>query len=239
MFRMPTPCFPQKQSWFTTVHAALGRGMDPRAPHVLGRVRADATVDVGEAVVAADGREPPVDGRWGEASCFHPGPVQLHVGSGRCERCQADVASPLEVLAQIGAVRLERPTACSGPGMPRLPAGPRREAEARPATPAASSANIRAWTSSTSSWVDHQHRASCQVSNDVDVDRAAPPGPVGVAEPVRVHAVPCSRSMASWTTSGSPSIPPRCAVSHAYVVFASPLRRSSDNSPPAGRLRRS
>jgi hypothetical protein len=170
----------QERCEFTAVHAALGRGMDPGSPHVLRRVRADATVDVGEAVVAADRREPPVDGRWGEASFLHPGPVQLDVRSSRGERGNTDVGSPLEVTDAGQRGRPRGFDRCSGPGMPRLPGALRREAGTRHATPAASSENNRTWTSSTSLWVDHQHRAGCQLSNDVHVDMGGAAGRAGV-----------------------------------------------------------
>jgi hypothetical protein len=76
--------------------------------HVLGRVGADPAVDVGEAVVAADRRQAPVDDRRGEPAFVHPRPVQLDVGSGCLERSQADVVGPLEELTQMSAIRRER-----------------------------------------------------------------------------------------------------------------------------------
>jgi len=51
----------QEPAEFGSVQAAGIRGMDLWAADVLGRVRADAPVDVSEAVEAAHRREPPVD----------------------------------------------------------------------------------------------------------------------------------------------------------------------------------
>ena len=47
---------------FAPVHAPHLVGKDPRPPDVLGRIRDDTSVDVGEAVEATDSGKPPVDG---------------------------------------------------------------------------------------------------------------------------------------------------------------------------------
>ena len=115
--------------------------------HVLGRVGADPSVDVGEAVVPADRRQTPVDRGSSEPAFVHPRPIQLDVRSGRLERSQTNVVSPLEELAQIGAIRIE--------GAAAVPREERRRGELGLverglATPAVSPVTNRTKTSSTS-----------------------------------------------------------------------------------------
>jgi hypothetical protein len=88
--------------------------MNPWTAHVLGRVRRDPAVEVGEAVVPAHGEEPPVDRGCREPASVQPRPVQLNMGSGGLERLQTNVVSPLEELAQVGPIGLQRAAAVAG-----------------------------------------------------------------------------------------------------------------------------
>ena len=104
----------QEGGELTPVHPPLRRWVNAWSTHVLGRVGADAPVDVGEAVVAANRRQSPINRRRGQSPRLHRGPVQLDVGPGGGERWEADVAGPLEELAQIGTVGLQGAGAIAG-----------------------------------------------------------------------------------------------------------------------------
>ena len=78
---------------------------------VLRRVRWDPTVDVGKTIEAADGRQPPVDGRSSQAPLLHGAAPQLDVGPCGLEHGETGVGAPLEERAQVVAIRLEGPTA--------------------------------------------------------------------------------------------------------------------------------
>ena len=81
---------------------------------VLRWVRWDPAVDVGEAIEPADGRQPPIDGRGGQAPLLHGAPPQLDVGPLGLEHVETDVGAPLEEGAQVVAVGLEGSTAVAG-----------------------------------------------------------------------------------------------------------------------------
>jgi hypothetical protein len=102
-------------------HAELGAvepssvtRVDLRASDVLGRVRADAAVDVSEAVEPADRRQPSVDRGGGETAPLHPGPEQLDVRAGCRQHIDVVVRGPLEEPAQVVPVGLEGPSAVAG-----------------------------------------------------------------------------------------------------------------------------
>jgi len=99
----PTELAPVETTSLARVH--LG------AAGVLRRVRWDPAVDVGEAVEAADGREPPVDRRGGQSPLLHGAAPQLDVGPCGLEHVETDVGAPLEERAQVVSVGLEGPTA--------------------------------------------------------------------------------------------------------------------------------
>jgi len=82
--------------------------------NVLGGVGADPAVEVGESVVAAHGRQPPVDRRRSQAAGLHICPVQLDVRSGRFERSHADGVGPLQVLAQVSPIELQGTSVVAG-----------------------------------------------------------------------------------------------------------------------------
>ena len=81
---------------------------------VLGGVRWDPAVDVGKAVEAADGRQPPVDGRGGQSPLLHGATPQLDVGPCGLEHFETEVGTPLEERTQVVAIGLERSTAVAG-----------------------------------------------------------------------------------------------------------------------------
>ncbi|HEY5698934.1 MAG TPA: hypothetical protein VIT01_15625 [Acidimicrobiales bacterium] len=89
-----------------------------RASDVLGRVRADAAVDVREAVEAADRRQPSVDRRSGEITLFQPGAEQCDVRARRPQHADVVVRGPLEEPTQVIAVRVEGPPAVAGEERP-------------------------------------------------------------------------------------------------------------------------
>jgi len=66
-------------------------GVDLGTTDVLGRVGADPAVDVGEAVEAAHGRQPPVDSGGGQAPGLHGPHVQRDLGPGGLEDVEAVV----------------------------------------------------------------------------------------------------------------------------------------------------
>ncbi|HUP86228.1 MAG TPA: hypothetical protein VM143_11225 [Acidimicrobiales bacterium] len=76
--------------------------------HVLGGIRRDPSVDVSEAVKAADCREAPVNGRGRQPTLFHGSYVQLDLGAGSGEHLEAVVGCPLEEDTKVVAVCLER-----------------------------------------------------------------------------------------------------------------------------------
>jgi hypothetical protein len=81
--------------------------VDLGAADVLGRVRTDPAVDVGEPVEAAHRREPPVNRRRGEPPSLHGASPQLDVRAGRREHGDVVVGGPLEEAAQVLAVGLK------------------------------------------------------------------------------------------------------------------------------------
>jgi hypothetical protein len=95
----------------SAVEAPTFARVDLGTPDVLGRIRADPPVNVSEAVVAADGRESSVNGRGGQATLLAGRPPQLDIGTLGLEHRQPDASAPLEVAAQVEAVRLESPPA--------------------------------------------------------------------------------------------------------------------------------
>ena len=81
---------------------------------VLRWVRGDPTVDVGEAIEAADGGQAPVDGRGGQTPLLHGAAPQLDVGPLGLKNVETDISAPLKEGAQIVAIGLEGPTAVAG-----------------------------------------------------------------------------------------------------------------------------
>ncbi len=104
----------------------LGLG-DLGAADVLGGVGGDATVDVGEPVVATHRGQPPIDRRGRQASLLHRHSVQLDVASGRRQWCHAVVAGPLEEPSGDRAGRRRGCGRCSGPGTRPPPGQPRQD----------------------------------------------------------------------------------------------------------------
>ena len=101
----------QERAELGAVHpVALGLG-DLGPADVLGGVGGDAAVDVCEAVVAAHGRQAPVDRRRGQSPLLHRHPVQLDVRPGGRQRFDAVVGRPLEERAEIVPVGVERAAA--------------------------------------------------------------------------------------------------------------------------------
>jgi hypothetical protein len=86
--------------------------MDPGSADILSWIGGDPAVEVCE--VAAHGGEPAVDRGRREPACVQPSPVQLDEGSGRGQRGQTDVVGPLEVLAQVDPIGLQRAAAVAG-----------------------------------------------------------------------------------------------------------------------------
>jgi hypothetical protein len=75
---------------------------------VLRWVRGDAPVDVGEAVEAADRRQPPVDRRCRQAPLLHTASKQLDVWTRGRQDTELHVGRPLEEPAQVVAIRVQR-----------------------------------------------------------------------------------------------------------------------------------
>jgi hypothetical protein len=96
------------------VEAAGVAGMDLGSANVLGRVGGDPAVDVGEAVVAAHGRQPPVDGRCGQAMGLHGPHVQLDLGASGLEDVEPLIGRPLEERTYVVAVGVQRPPLVAG-----------------------------------------------------------------------------------------------------------------------------
>lgn len=90
------------------VESAGVAGVDLGSANVLSRVRGDTTVDVAEAVEAADRREPAVDGGGSQATSLHGPHVQLDLWPGGLQDVQAVVGRPLEERPQVIAVGLQR-----------------------------------------------------------------------------------------------------------------------------------
>jgi len=101
----------QEAAEFTAIHRVLLAGFDLRPANVLGRVGGDAAVDVSEPVVAAHCRQSPVDRRRRQSALLRRGAVDLDVGSGRGEHVEVLVGGPLEEVAQIVPVGVERSVA--------------------------------------------------------------------------------------------------------------------------------
>jgi hypothetical protein len=90
------------------VESAGVAGVDLGSANVLSRVRGDTAVDVGEAVEAADRREPAVDGGGSQATSLHGPRVQLDLWPGGRQDVEAVVGRPLEERPQVMAVGLQR-----------------------------------------------------------------------------------------------------------------------------------
>ena len=83
------------------VQAAGVRRMELRSAHVLGRVRGDATVDVGEAVEPAHCRQAPVDRPRRQCPLLHPAAIQLDVWT-RCRQYdELGIRRPLKEPAEV------------------------------------------------------------------------------------------------------------------------------------------
>ena len=91
------------------VHPTLGSGMDTRPTNVLGRVGADAAVDVGEAVVATHRRQSPINRRGGQSTVIHRRPGQLDV---RPRGGAAQAGQPRWPTGRIVADRRDMTPAC-------------------------------------------------------------------------------------------------------------------------------
>jgi hypothetical protein len=101
----------EEPSQFGAVQAATLRGVNLGSADILSRVRCDRPVDVSESVEPPYSREAPINGRGGQTALFERAAVQLDMRSSRVEDVKADPASPLEVVAQVVAVGVERPAA--------------------------------------------------------------------------------------------------------------------------------
>jgi hypothetical protein len=105
----------EESAQLCTIQSAPFRWVHRRATNVLSWVGRDPAVDVSEAVEAAGGRETPVYGRGGQPPLLHRRAVHLKVGAAGFEHGQTVVGRPLEQVAQIMAVSVERSTAVAGP----------------------------------------------------------------------------------------------------------------------------
>ena len=94
----------QEHAEFGAVESSPGRRVYLPPTDVLRGVRGDPSIDVGEAIEAADRRQATVDGRRGQAPVFHPASVQLNVGPGRGEDGEVVIGGPLEEATEIVAV---------------------------------------------------------------------------------------------------------------------------------------
>ena len=88
--------FEQKGPELGTVEATGVVGMDLGSANVLGRVGGDTAVDVGEAVEAADRRQPAIDGRGSQAAGLHGPHVQLDLGPRRLQDVDGVIGRPLK-----------------------------------------------------------------------------------------------------------------------------------------------
>lgn len=104
----------QEDAELGAVETASGRRMNLGSPDVLGRVRGDATVDVGEPVEPTYRRQAPVDRCRRQAPLLHPGAVELDVRPRRGEHAEPAVGRPLEEPAQVVAVGVECASAVAG-----------------------------------------------------------------------------------------------------------------------------
>ena len=104
----------QERAQLAPIEAAgLGR-MDLGTADVLRRVGPDASVDVGEAIEAADRREPPVDGGGGQAPFLQGADVELDLRAGGAQDGEPDLGGPLEKDPQVVSIRVERPAVVAG-----------------------------------------------------------------------------------------------------------------------------
>jgi hypothetical protein len=104
----------QKRTQLAAVHAVALARCNLGPSDVLGRVRGDAAVDVGEAVEPAHRGQPPVDRGSGQTSGLHRAAVELDVGPNRLQDLQAGVGRPLEEHPQIMSIRVECSAAVAG-----------------------------------------------------------------------------------------------------------------------------
>jgi hypothetical protein len=104
----------EEHTEFGTVQAAGFSGMDLWPTDVLRRVRADATVDVCEAIEPTDRRQSTIDRRRGQTPALHPGAEELDVRPLRFEHDDTVVGRPLEEPPQVMAVSVESATAVPG-----------------------------------------------------------------------------------------------------------------------------
>ena len=104
----------QERSEFAAVQPpALGR-VNVGAANVLGRVRRDPPVDVGETVEAAHSGPAPVNRRRRQTLFFEPTAIQLDMRPGRFEHRHAHLGGPGKEPAQIVAVGVKGPAAVAG-----------------------------------------------------------------------------------------------------------------------------
>jgi hypothetical protein len=101
----------QEHAELGAVESSPGRRVHLRPSDVLRGVRRDSSIDVGEPVEAAHGRQPTVDRRRRQSSVFHPASVRLDVGPGRAKDGETVVGCPLEEATEIVAVRVQRAAA--------------------------------------------------------------------------------------------------------------------------------
>jgi hypothetical protein len=104
----------QEHAELEAIQPASVRRVNLGSANVLGRVRADAPVDVREPVEATDRRQPTVDRRRREPAVLHPGAEQLDVRTARLHDGDAVLGGPLEEAAQVMAVGLESAAAEAG-----------------------------------------------------------------------------------------------------------------------------
>ena len=101
-------CCEQEGTQLPTIEASTLRWMDLRTPDVLGWVGAHPSVDVGEPVEAAHGRQPAVDRGRSKAPLFHGRSVELDVRPLRLQHGETDVGGPLQEAPEVEAMRIER-----------------------------------------------------------------------------------------------------------------------------------
>ncbi len=101
----------QQPGQLAAIEAPPLRRLHRGAAHVLGRIRCDPPVDVGEAVEPAGGGQPPVDSRRRQAPLLHRAPVQLQVGPASLQDRKIVVGGPLKQGPQVMTVGLQGPAA--------------------------------------------------------------------------------------------------------------------------------
>jgi hypothetical protein len=103
----------QEPGRLTPIHPAPLRGLSLRPADVLGGVRGDASVEVGEPVAAAHRARRPVDRRR-VAALLHRRATPLEVSASRGKHTEAMVVSPPEEAAQVMPVGLQRVVSVAG-----------------------------------------------------------------------------------------------------------------------------